>query len=106
MLNLLLVFAIFYVGFSIVLVWRKHRRSYVQGKITRNVFHRNTTLEIFGILLAMGLAGLLGRYLSQAVTLQISHTLTRIVTGILLGVVVGVGVGLLVKRTWGRLVKA
>jgi len=87
-------------------VVKRNRGMYLQGKITRGVFLRNTTLEIFGILLAMGLAGLLGRYLSQAVTLQISHTLTRIMTGILLGVLVGAGVSLLVKRTWGRLVKA
>jgi hypothetical protein len=89
-----------------IIVYGKYRRSYLQGKITRAIFLSNTALEIFGILLAMGLAGLLGRYLSQVVILPISHALTRIVTGILIGVLVGACVGWFVKRTWGRLVKA
>lgn len=70
------------------------------------MFLRNTTLEIFGLLLAMILAGLLGRHVSQIATVQISHNLARIMAGILIGVGVGAGVGLFIKHIWGRLVKA
>jgi hypothetical protein len=46
------------VVFSII---RKHRSIYLQGKITRSIFLRNTAFEMFGILLAMVLAGTLRR---------------------------------------------
>jgi hypothetical protein len=93
-------------GMASLIVVKRNRDAYLHGKITRTVFLRNTALEMLGILLAMGLAGLLGRYLSQAVTLPISHTLTRLVTGIIIGVLVGACVGWFGNRTWERLVKA
>jgi hypothetical protein len=65
----------------------------------------NVLLEIMGILLAMVLAGLLGRYIVQLGTAQISNNLTKMVAGIVISLLAGIGVGILVTRTWGRLVK-
>jgi len=65
----------------------------------------NVLLEIMGILLAMVLAGLLGRYIAQLGTAQISNDLTKMVAGIMIGLLAGMGVGILVTRTWGKLVK-
>ena len=66
----------------------------------------NVLLEIMGILIAMVLAGLLGRYIAQLGTAQISHDLTKMVAGIVIGLLAGMGIGILVTRTWGKLVKA
>ena len=87
-------------------VVKKHRRSYLQGRISHRMFLHNTTLEIFGILLAMTLAGLFGRYAAQAATAQIGHELTKLIAGIAIALLAGTSAGLLVKRTWGRLTKA
>jgi len=84
---------------------KKHRGAYLQNKITRDVFVRNVLVEIFGILLAMALAALLDRYISQIVTGHISNDLTKLIAGIVIGLLVGVGIGLLVKRVWGSFVK-
>ena len=65
----------------------------------------NVLLEIMGILLAMGLAGLLGRYIAQLGTAQISSHLTKMVAGIMISLLAGMGMGILVTRTWGKLVK-
>ena len=65
----------------------------------------NILLEIMGILLAMVLAGLLGRYMVQLGTAQISNDLTKMVAGIVISLLAGMGMGILVTRTWGKLVK-
>jgi hypothetical protein len=65
----------------------------------------NVLLEIMGILLAMVLAGLLGRYIAQLGTAQISNHLTKMVAGIMISLLAGMGMGILVTRTWGKLVK-
>src|SRR5688572_4175566 len=65
----------------------------------------NVLLEIMGILLAMVLAGLLGRYIAQLGTAQISNDLTKLTAGIVIGLLAGMGIGILVTRTWGKLVK-
>jgi hypothetical protein len=83
----------------------KHREAYLQGKITRGVFVRKVLTEIFGILLAMTLAGLLGRYIAQIATEHINNDLTKLIIGILIGLLAGIGVGILIKHTWGRIVK-
>lgn len=88
--------------FSIV---RKHRISYLQGKLTRAAFVRNTFLDIFGILLAMVLAVLLSRYVVGLVTRPIGNELWRLIATIFIGLLVGMGVGLFVSRVWGRFVK-
>ena len=105
MLILLSVFIPFCVANAVVSFFKKHRTSYLQGKITRSVFLRNIFLDILAILLAMVIAGAFGRFISQVATAYIIPTLIRIVVGILLGVLAGACVGLLIKRAWGQLVK-
>ena len=85
-------------------IFKKHKKTYLEGKITRGNLIRNVSLEILGILLAMILAGLAGRTLAQIVTSPIANELTKLITGIVIGIFVGVIIGLLVKKTWGRLV--
>jgi hypothetical protein len=99
--------AFLFVGIVVAIsaIIRKHRESYLQRRITRNLFARNVSLEIFGLLLAMTLAGLLGRHLAQIATEQISHHSIRFIVGIAMGLLAGMGVGVLVKRTWAQLVK-
>ena len=80
---------------TVALTARKHWRSYKQGNITRNVVMRNMLLDIFGILLAMTLAGLFGRHIAEIATEQINNDLTKLIAGVVIGLVVGIGIGLL-----------
>jgi len=106
MLRLTFIPVFLFIVLAVVSTFKKHRNLYLKGKITRNVFLRNTALDIFGLLLATALAGLLGRYLSQTMTLRINQSLTGIMISILIGLLIGACVGLIVKRTWGRLITA
>jgi hypothetical protein len=92
-------------GAAILLIIKKQREAYIEGKITRTIFVRNISLEILGVLLAMIFAGLLGRTIVQIVTSQIANDLAKLITGIMIGLLVGIAIGILVKKTWGRLVK-
>ena len=65
----------------------------------------NVLLEIMGILLAMVLAGLLGRYIAQLGTAQMSNHLTKMVAGIMIGLLAGMAMGIVVTRTWGKLTR-
>jgi len=96
------IFGLTMASFAII---GKHREAYLQGKITRSVFVRKVLAEIFGILLAMTLAGLLGRYIAQIATEHINNDLTKLIIGILIGLLAGIGVSILVKHTWGRIVR-
>jgi len=87
-------------------VLEKHREACRQGKITRRVFIRNVLLESTGILLAMLLAGVVGRYMAGIATRQIEDGLIRVIAGILVGILVGMGVGTFARKTWGRVAKA
>ena len=93
----------FFIASSVVL--EKHKEAYRQGKITRGIFIRNVILEMTSILLAMLLAGLLGRYMAEIATRQIDNDLTRVIAGIMVGLLVGMGVGTFVRKTWGRFAK-
>ncbi len=95
----------FSLGMAISAVVAKHAEAYREGRLTRLAFARNIFLDIFGILLAMALAALLGRYLSELAAKQVDGTLLRFVVGILVGLLVGIGVGILVRKTWGRFIK-
>ncbi|MCC6298748.1 MAG: hypothetical protein IT314_05590 [Anaerolineales bacterium] len=88
-----------------VSIFKRHKVSHSQGKITRGDFVRNVSVEILGILLAMALAGLLGRYLAQIAMEQIHEVSIKFIVGIMIGLLAGMGVGVLVKRTWIQLVK-
>jgi hypothetical protein len=91
---------------NMISLFKEQRVAYRQGNITRFVLVRNVALEIISILLAMTLAGLLGRFIAQIATEQINNNTTKLIAGILIGLLVGMGVGILVKRTCGQLLKA
>lgn len=86
-------------------VFRKHRMAYLEGKLTRAAFVRNTCLDMSGILLAVAFAGLLGRYVAGVVAMPIRNDLIRLLAGVVIGLLVGAGVGTLVCRLWGRFIK-
>ena len=86
-------------------IFMKHRTAYLQGRLTRTAFMRSTFLDVFGILLAMALAVLLGSYIAGMVTRPISNDSTRLMAGITVGLLVGLGVGIFVSWTWGRFIK-
>lgn len=98
-------FFIITITMILVSITYKQFCNYKQGNITRMVLARNIFVEIFGILLAMTLAGLLGRYIAQIVIEHIINDLTKLIASILIGLLAGMGVGLVVRRTWGRVVK-
>jgi uncharacterized protein YacL len=104
LLGIIFLFFSFFITSSAVL--EKHREAYRQGKIARRVFIRNVLLEGTGILLAMLLAGLLGRYMAAIATRQIDNGLVRVIAGIVVGMLVGMGVGTFARKTWGRVTKA
>ena len=87
-------------------VMKRNRDAYLQGKITPGGFLRDTSLEIFGILLGMILAGLLGRHLAEIATTQIANEFIRNLASILVSLLVGAGAGWLMQQARGRLVKA
>ena len=93
----------FFISSSAVL--EKHREAYRRGKVGRSIFIRNVLLEGTGILLAMLLAGVLGRVLAGMATRQIGSGLVRVIAGILVGLLVGMGVGTFARKTWGWLAK-
>jgi len=104
-LMFVMILLLFSVVRAIGSVVTKHREAYLQGKTTRVVFIRNVLFEIMGILVAMTLAGLLGIYIAQIVTQQISNDLIKFAVGITTGLLVGIGVGIVMQHIWGRLIK-
>ena len=104
-LKLGIVFLLFSLVTASLAALERHKKAYRAGRITRGVFIRNSVLEITGILLAMSLAGLLGRPLAALATQTIGNGLIRVIAGILVGLLAGIGIGFLVRQTWGRLVK-
>lgn len=86
-------------------VFEKHRKAYLQARITRIVFIRNVFFDLTGILLAIVLAGLLGRFVAEIATRRISNDLTQLIAGIDIGLLVGIVVGVLIKRASSHLVK-
>jgi hypothetical protein len=103
LLGIIFLLLSFFIASSAVL--GKHNEAYRQGRIRHTVFIRNAVLEITGILFAMVLAGLLGRYIAQIATQQMDNDLIRVIAGITIGLLVGIGIGFVVKQTWCRLVK-
>jgi hypothetical protein len=87
------------------MIVKKHRETYLQGKISRTHFIRNVCLEISGILLAMIAAGVLGRAIAEVATRHIGNDLLKLVAGIGLGLLVGLFVGMLIKRASSHLVR-
>ena len=102
-LKLGIVFLLFSLFIASSAVVEKHKDAYRQGKLTRADFIRNAALEITGTLMAMVLAGLLGRLAAGVATQGIGHDLLRVIAGILVGLLVGICVGTLLKRITGTL---
>ena len=98
---------VLFISFAIAIffVVQKQRKLYQEKRTSRVKLARNVLFESTGILLAMVLAGLLGRTIAQIGTTQISNDLTKLMAGIVIALLAGMGVGFLVKRTWGRLIK-
>src|SRR5262245_23592420 len=103
LLGIIFLLVSFFIASFIVL--QKQREAYRQGRINRSVFIRNAVLELTGVLLAMVLAGLFGRYVAEITTWQINNDLIRTIAGIMVGLLIGVGIGAFAKNTWGRLAK-
>jgi hypothetical protein len=104
-LKLGIVFLLFSLVAASLAILAKQKEAYRAGRIRRAVFIRNAVLEILGILLAMGLAGYLGRALAVLATQNIEHALVKVIAGILVGLLAGMGTGSLVRGAWARLVK-
>jgi uncharacterized protein YacL len=98
---------VLFISFAIAIffVVQKQRKLYREKPTSRIKLARNVLFESLGILLAMVLAGLLGRTIAQIGTAQIINDLTKLIAGIVIALLAGMGVGFLVKRTWGRLIK-
>jgi len=104
-LMLFMILLLFSVARAIASVIAKHREAHLQGRITFVVFVRNVLIETTGLLLAMVLAGLLGRYIAQIATQHISNDLIKLAAGIATGLLVGIGVGVVMQRISGRFMK-
>lgn len=77
----------------------KNKESYDQGN-----FVRNTILDVFGILLAMVLAGLLANHIAQIAISQTGNGLAKSFVAVVMGLLVGMGAGILTKRIRERIV--
>ena len=81
---------------------RNQVRLYREKRISRAKMAWNILFEIMGILLAMMLAALLGKYLVGVVTEGISHSLIKFIAAIVISLLTGMGVGFLMRRIWDR----
>src|SRR5262245_7112534 len=105
-LTLGLIFFLFVLAATSYTIVIKNREAYRLGKITLATSIRNICLEIAAIMLAMILAGLIGRFISGMALGGMTNNPVRLITGIGIGLLVGWTIGLLIKRTCGHLVKA
>ena len=88
---------------AIFVILREQRKLYREKRISRIQLVRNVLFQVAGVLLAMALASVLGRWIVDAATQQISNGLIKFITGMVVGLLAGMGVGFLVKQMWGRL---
>ena len=91
---------------AVYAVVQKHARLQQGKPASKIVMARNILVELTGILLAMLLAGLVGRYAAEAATRPISDESIKLVLRIFVAAGVGLGIGFVVRRAWGRLVGA
>ena len=89
-------------GMACVSVFKKHRKSYVQGKIPYLIFMRNVAMEITGILLATACAAYFGNYIALVATQSIGDMLIRFAAGVAVGLLIGIAVGVLIRKLWNR----
>lgn len=86
-------------------VIEKHRQAYLQGKISRRVCTRNILFDVVGIVFALILAVLLGRYFAEATTELISNEFIKLTAGIVIGLLTGLAVGIFIQQSWRRLIR-
>lgn len=93
---------VLFLGFIInsYLLIKKHRKEYIQGRISRSIYRRKIILEITGILIAMVVASLIGRYTAEFAAKQITHTVAKFLIGIFVSFLAGLGVGFVIKKLW------
>ena len=98
---------VLFISFSIAIysVVQKQIKLFREKSTSRVKLAWNVLFEIMGVLLAMVLAGLLGRTIAQIGTAQINNELTKLIAGIVMALLAGMAIGTLVTRTWGRLIK-
>ncbi len=87
------------------MVLERHRQAYKQAEVPQQVFIRGVILELSGLLLAMILAALLGRYAAEMAVKQINDDLTRFIGGIVIGLLTGFATGMLVRRVWSWMLR-
>lgn len=88
-----------------LMIVKKHRKAFLQGKLSRIIFVRNVSLEILGVVLVMCLAGFLGRFIADIATRHITNDLTKLFAGITIAFLIGMVVVALIKRGWNMLQK-
>ena len=93
------------IAMTIFAVLQKHKNLYREKPTSKIKLMRTLLFEIPGVLIAMALAGLLGRTIAQIVTQQISNDLIRFAAAIATGLLVGIGVGIVMQHIWGRFIK-
>ena len=98
---------VLFISFAIAIysVVQKQIKLYREKSTSRVKLAWNVLFEIMGVLLAMVLAGLLGRTIAQIGTAHINNELTKLIAGTLMALLAGMGIGTLATRTWGRLIK-
>ena len=96
-----------FISFAVAIysVVQKQIKLYREKPTSRVKLARNLLFEIMGVLLAMGLAGLLGRTIAQIGTAQINNELTKLIAGLVMALLAGMAIGTLVTRIWRRLIK-
>jgi hypothetical protein len=100
-----IIFLLFGLAMTAYMVVKKNREACLQGKLSVGAAVRNSILEIGGILLAMLLAGRVGRPLAEMVTSQIAHEIIRMVAGLVTGLLTGAAIGAFVKGVSNRMVR-
>ena len=101
-----LIFISFGLSATCYTIINKNRKAYQKGKFSLTICMRNTSIEILAIVFAMVIAGLIGHYLSLAITGNINSHPVRLLTGIGIGILVGWAVGLPIKLASARFIRA
>ena len=88
------------IGMAMLLIFQQHQRAYDNAECTRERMTRNLTLDLLGLLFAMGVAMVVGRWAGSYVGPR---------AGFWVGLVAGFAGGFLaawgVRSMWGRLVR-
>ena len=100
----LILFLFILIAISTMTV-RKYREAYHLGKIPLSTSYRNICFEIGAVLLAMNLAGLVGKYLSIIVAGEKTGNPAKLITIIGISLIAGWTIGLFVQRACSRLMK-